>query len=100
MKYKSRLKCLCCGKKNLSEIINLGKHSFADRFIPKKKLKAKDPVFPLVIDLCKNCKFIQSRTITNPKSRYIDLDYSYTSANSKYSRNHWIEFANSLKKKK
>jgi len=99
MKYKSRLKCLCCGKKNLSEIINLGKHSFADRFIPKKKLKAKDPVFPLVIDLCKNCKFIQSRSITNPKSRYIDLDYSYTSANSKYSRNHWIEFANSLKKK-
>ena len=44
MKYKSRLKCLCCGKKNLSEIINLGKHSFADRFIPKKKLKEKDPV--------------------------------------------------------
>jgi|TARA_B100000959_G_scaffold159525_1_gene167149 2-polyprenyl-3-methyl-5-hydroxy-6-metoxy-1,4-benzoquinol methylase len=99
MKYKSRLKCLCCGKTNLSEIINLGKHSFADRFIPKKKLKKKDPVFPLVLDLCKNCKFIQSRSITNPKSRYIDLDYSYTSANSEYSRNHWLAFTNALKKK-
>ena len=99
MKYKFRLRCLSCDKKNLSEIINLGKHSFADRFIPKTKIKKKDPVFPLVIDLCRNCGFIQSRSITNPKNRYIDLDYSYTSANSKYSRNHWIDFANNLKKK-
>ena len=99
MNYRSRKKCLCCNKKNLSEIINLGLHSFADRFIPHSKSKQKDPMYPLILDMCKKCNFIQSRVITNPKHRYIDLDYSYTSDNSKYSRNHWIKFGNTLDKK-
>ena len=34
---KIRKKCLSCKKNYLSEIINLGIHSFADRFVPKKK---------------------------------------------------------------
>lgn len=99
MSYKSRNKCLCCNKKFLSEIINLGSHSFADRFIPISKSGKKDPVYPLILDICRKCNFIQSRIITDPKHRYIDLDYSYTSDNSKYSRNHWIKFANTLDKK-
>ena len=99
MKHKSRLRCLCCDKKNLNEIIDLGLHSFADRFVPKEKLNITDPKYPLVLDMCNNCKFIQSRTITNPKNRYLEIDYSYTSSNSNYSRNHWIEFADSLEKK-
>ena len=96
MKYKFRTKCLCCNKKNLKEIFNLGLHSFADRFVPENKLHIKDPKYPLILDLCNNCKFIQSRTITNPKNRYLEIDYSYTSSNSKYARNHWEEFADSL----
>ncbi len=99
MKYKFRTRCLCCNKKKLIKIIDLGLHSFADRFVPKNKLNIKDPKYPLILDLCDHCKFIQSRTITNPKNRYLEIDYSYTSSNSSYSRNHWIEFANSLEKK-
>ena len=99
MKYKYRSKCLCCDKKNLKEIVNLGLHSFADRFVPKTKIHILDPKYPLILDLCNNCKFIQSRTITNPKNRYLEVDYSYTSSNSNYSKNHWIEFADSLGKK-
>ena len=71
MKYKFRAKCLCCNYKQLKEIVNLGPHSFADRFVPKKKLHIKDPEYPLILDMCMNCKFIQSRTITNPKNRYL-----------------------------
>ena len=99
MKYKYRSKCLCCDKKNLKEIVNLGLHSFADRFVPKTKIHILDPKYPLILDLCNNCKFIQSRTITNPKNRYLEVDYSYTSSNSNYSKNHWIEFADSMGKK-
>ena len=95
---KIRKKCLCCENKNLSEILDLGLHSFADRFIKPVDLKKKDPVYPLVLDLCKDCKFIQSRFITNPKDRYYNYDYSYTSSNSNYSRNHWSEYANFLNK--
>ena len=99
MKNIQRTRCLCCKKKNLNEIINLGEHSFADRFIPKSKQKIKDPQYPLIIDLCKDCKFIQSRIITNAKNRYIDLDYSYTSSNSNYAKSHWKNFANFLNNK-
>ncbi len=99
MKDKFRLRCLCCNKNNLNEIINLGLHSFADRFVPKEKLNIIDPKYPLILDMCNNCKFIQSRTVTNPKNRYLEIDYSYTSSNSNYSRNHWVQFADSLEKK-
>ena len=100
MKNLVRKKCLCCKKSDIKEVINLGEHSFADRFIPKSLQKIKDPKYPLVLDLCNNCCFIQSRYITNPKNRYVAIDYSYTSSNSKYSRNHWIDFAKDLAKKK
>ena len=99
MKYEVRDKCLCCNKKKLKKIIDLGSHSFADRFIPKNKLHVKDPTYPLILDLCASCNFIQSRFITNPKNRYLAIDYSYTSSNSNYSKNHWIEFAATLEKK-
>ena len=96
MKSIFRKKCLSCGSKNLNEIINLGDHSFADRFIPIKRKKIKDPKFPLILDLCKKCKFIQSKAITNPKDRYVNMDYSYTSANSTYSKSHWKSFSKIL----
>ena len=86
-------------KNKVNEIINLGLHSFADRFVPKEKLNIIDPKYPLILDMCNNCKFIQSRTVTNPKNRYLEIDYSYTSSNSNYSRNHWVEFSDSLEKK-
>ena len=100
MKNKFRKKCLSCSSRNLIEIINLGEHSFADRFIPIKKKKIKDPKFPLILDLCTKCKFIQSKAITNPKDRYINMDYSYTSSNSIYSRSHWEKFSKELKKER
>jgi len=96
---RTRIKCLSCNNSKLNEIINLGLHSFADRFIPKKKIKLIDPSYPLVLDFCNKCKFIQSRVITIPKNRYIDIDYSYTSSNSSYSRNHWNGFAKQLNQK-
>ena len=94
-----RTKCLSCKKKSLNEIVNLGLHSFADRFVPRNKLNLADPLFPLILDLCNKCGFIQSRVKTNPKERYADINYSYTSSNSKYARDHWDEFAKFLENK-
>ena len=47
MKYRFRSKCLCCNKRKLNKIIDLGLHSFADRFVPKKKLNVKDPKYQI-----------------------------------------------------
>ena len=98
-KFKNkRKKCLSCGSISLSSILDLGLHSFADRFIQKKDLKKKDPIYPLVLDFCKKCTFIQSKFKTNPQDRYSNYDYSYTSSNSKYSVNHWKKYAEDLDK--
>ena len=96
---KFRKKCLSCYSKKLVNILDLGLHSFADRFIKKKDLKYKDPVYPLVLTLCSSCSFIQSKYITSPTERYLDYEYSYTSSNSSYSKNHWESYANFLNKK-
>ena len=75
-KFKNkRKKCLSCGSISLSSILDLGLHSFADRFIQKKDLKKKDPIYPLVLDFCKKCTFIQSKFKTNPQDRYSNYDY-------------------------
>jgi 2-polyprenyl-3-methyl-5-hydroxy-6-metoxy-1,4-benzoquinol methylase len=95
---KFRKTCLSCGSAQLKNIFDLGLHSFADRFVKKKDLKLKDPVYPLVIDLCIKCSFIQSKYITNPKDRYLNYEYSYTSSNSIYSKSHWESYAVYLNK--
>ena len=41
LNFDKRKKCLSCNSKNLTEILNLGLHSFADRFIKKNDLKKK-----------------------------------------------------------
>lgn len=98
MELKTRKSCLCCNNKKIQKIIDLGIHSFADRFIPKKYLKKLDPKYPLILDLCSKCKFIQSRYITDPSKRYSEIDYSYTSSNSNYSKRHWVKFSDELNK--
>ena len=96
---KKRKNCLSCGSRKLSKVIDLGHHSFADRFLHKKNLKTKDPTYPLIVDLCNKCFFFQLRIKTKPYQRYEEVDYSYTSANSEYSRSHWVDFFLQIKKK-
>jgi len=85
--------CTTCGNSALVEIINLGMHPLADTFVPAERLYAADRIYPLVCDLCPACKQIQLRTVTDPAERYSEVDYSYTSSNSSFSRNHWTKYA-------
>jgi len=74
-------------------IIDLGMHPFADTFIRKEDLSKSEPVYPLSCDLCENCGQIQASCMTSPDERYSLYDYSYTSSNSSFSRNHWVQYA-------
>ena len=93
-----RFECLICEHTDLIEIINLGSHAFADTFISQSDLSNPDLIYSLICDLCQYCGHIQTRCITDPSDRYIGKNYSYTSANSEFSRNHWDEFANAVLK--
>ncbi len=91
--------CLICGSNHLSQIIDLGMHPFADTFIPESKLAENDKIYPLVCDLCNDCGQVQNKYETNPLERYSQIEYSYTSSNSAFSRKHWDEYAQEISKK-
>lgn len=91
-------KCLVC-KSRLEKILDLGVHPYADTFIKKSQLKLKEPRFPLECYLCKQCGNIQLGYITHDFDRYNLYSYSYTSSNSNFSRNHWDEYAKTMRKR-
>jgi|GEM_PF-5252583 len=81
-----RVACLACQSTDLAEIINLGMHPMADTFVAKERAAEADRLYPLICDLCVKCGNVQLRAETSPSERYVDVDYSYTSSNSKTSR--------------
>src|SRR5712692_7625227 len=85
--------CLLCKWSDLKEVINLGMHPMADTFIPVGRLSEADRLYPLIVDLCERCGQIQLRAVTSPSERYVECDYSYTSSNSRVSREHWTHYA-------
>ena len=76
----------------VKKILDFGQHPFADTFVSKKHLNVSEPVYPLEVYLDEETGMIQLGYISNASSRYNLFDYSYTSANSKYSRQHWTSF--------
>jgi SAM-dependent methyltransferase len=91
-----RTKCLVCAGEDITTIIDLGMHPFADTFISEERASESDVVYPLICDVCKNCGQIQLKCVTNPEDRYIAHDYSYTSSNSNFSQTHWKEYASEV----
>ncbi len=88
--------CLSCNKVSTLQIINLGMHSFADRFISVDDISNPDPAYLLSCFLCQNCGFVQTSVETSPVERYQETEYSYTSSNSKYALEHWKMYAESV----
>ena len=96
MTAKHRDRCMTCSSTDLSEIVDLGMHPMADTFVPSDRRYEGDRVYPLICDLCRHCGQIQLRVITDPDERYSQFDYSYTSSNSNFSRNHWTKYASDV----
>jgi len=88
-----RAACAVCGATDLRRVIDLGMHPLADTFVPAERRYEGDRVYPLVCDLCSACGQVQLAAVTDPEERYSHFDYSYTSSNSAFSRNHWTTYA-------
>ena len=81
-------KCLISGAP-VQKILDLGMHPYADTFINADQLGMTEPVFPLECYLCPESGQVQLGYISCDYERYNLYAYSYTSANSAFSRNHW-----------
>ena len=81
------------------KIVDLGMHPFADTFIGADQLHLSEPAYPLECFLNKETGEIKLGTQTQAHDRYTSYNYSYTSSNSKFSRNHWDEYSKSVSSK-
>lgn len=80
----------------MQKILDLGMHPFADTFVPADKLHLSEPVLPLQVGLTSETGEVKLMMSTDAYKRYNLYEYSYTSANSSFSRNHWTQLARHL----
>ena len=80
-----------------NKIIDLGLHPLADSFLNKNQF-LNERKEKLICYLNTNTKKIYLKSKFSSFYRYNNVDYSYTSSNSKMSKNHWDAFYRYVKK--
>ena len=80
----------------MKKIINLGMHPFADTFVSRKQLSLSEPVYPLECMLDVDSGKIKLKHETKDDDRYNLYSYSYTSSNSKISKEHWKQYCEDI----
>ena len=83
----------------VTKVLDFGQHAYADTFVSRDQLNLSEPVFPLQVHLNPKSGMLQLGYVSNAEARYNLYSYSYTSSNSKTARNHWDEFATTIKSK-
>jgi len=83
----------------VAKILDFGQHAYADTFIAENQLNLSEPVFPLQVNLNADSGSIQLGYVSHAEDRYSLYSYSYTSSNSQTARNHWDEYATTVKQR-
>jgi len=83
----------------VTKILDFGQHAYADTFVAEDQLNLSEPVFPLQVNLNADSGSIQLGYVSHAEDRYSLYSYSYTSSNSKTARDHWDEYANTVKQR-
>ena len=83
----------------VTKILDFGQHAYADTFVAEDQLNLSEPVFPLQVNLNADSGGIQLGYVSHAEDRYSLYSYSYTSSNSQTARNHWDEYANTVKQR-
>lgn len=90
---KELAECLACGEIDLSLILDLNMQPLANSFISDAELNSDyiEPVFPLALNLCKDCTHLQLTYAVNPDLLF--KNYLYVSGTSQTLRDYFAWFA-------
>ena len=91
-----RKSCIVCNSLDLNQILDFGLQPFADTFVPEELVTETEPIFPLKLDLCKECGHVQTQIATNPEDRYSKYEYSFISSSSAIARAHWQQYSSDV----
>jgi SAM-dependent methyltransferase len=90
--------CLISGEP-VVKILDFGQQPYADTFISEHQIKLSEPIFPLEVYMNADSGGVQLGYASDAEDRYNLYSYSYTSSNSKTSRDHWDALAEYVKSK-
>ena len=87
--YREKKDCVCCGKSDLSLVLDLNKQPWANSYHTKDEILDE---FPLGLNLCNKCFHLQLTHIVNPDLLF--KDYLYVSGTSQTLKDNFEWFAN------
>ena len=87
-----KLTCRLCKSSDLRLVLDLGQTFLADEFTSFDTISDPDSKFPLAVNSCGNCGWIQTSIVVDP-TRLYQMDYPYDSSITKTGQLHWAELA-------
>ena len=86
--YREKKDCVCCGKSNLSVVLDLNKQPLANSYHKEDEVLEE---YPLGLNLCEYCYHLQLTHIVNPDLLF--KDYLYVSGTSQTLKDNFEWFA-------
>lgn len=93
--YYVRDSCRICKSKELVSFLDLGKHPPSDAFLKKSQLSLPEPLFPLEVYLCINCKLVQLKYVVSPDVLFKN-DYPYLTSISVRMQKHFNQLTKDI----
>ncbi len=87
--------CRICNSTDLAQFLDLGFTPPADRFLRREQLDEPETHYPLTVNLCQCCGFVQLGQVVSPEILYRQ-DYPYESSITRSGQAHWEEFARTV----
>lgn len=87
--------CRACNSSDLAQFLDLGFTPPADRFLRREQLSEPETHYPLTVNLCQCCGFVQLGQVVSPEVLYRQ-DYPYESSMTRSGQAHWNEFAKTV----
>jgi len=87
--YKEKKDCVCCGKRNLSLVLDLNKQPLANSYHKEDEVLEE---YPLGLNLCEDCYHLQLTHIVNRDLLF--KDYLYVSGTSQTLKDNFEWFSN------
>ena len=77
MEYYIRYNCRLCGSTTLESVLRLNNSPLCDAYLTQPR---EQQFYPLELNKCADCDFVQLNTVVSPKIIYRDYIYVTTSS--------------------
>ena len=91
MDHYIRKDCRLCGSQKLEKVLSLKNSALCDVYLKEPE---KQEFYPLGLNLCMDCSFVQLSTVVNPEIIY--KDYIYVTTSSSGLDSHFSKYCNEL----